>query len=130
MPTVLICDAIADEGVELLRDRAEVLIATGWERDRLLAEIAEADAVIVRSATELDAELIDAAARLRVIARAGVGVDNIDLDAATRRGIAVVNTPTGNTIAAAEHTMAMMLALARRIPSADAALKDGRWEKK
>ncbi|MGM0494430.1 MAG: phosphoglycerate dehydrogenase [Armatimonadota bacterium] len=130
MPTVLICDAIAEEGVELLRDRAEVLIAVGWERERLLAEIPQADAVIVRSATELDTELIDAATKLRVIARAGVGVDNIDLDAATRRGIAVVNTPTGNTIAAAEHTMAMMLALARRIPAANAALKDGRWAKK
>lgn len=130
MPTVLICDEIVEEGLELLRDRAEVRIAAGWERERLLAEIPEADAVIVRSATELDTELIDAATRLRVIARAGVGVDNIDIDAATRRGIAVVNTPTGNTIAAAEHTMAMMLALTRRIPSADAALKDGSWAKK
>lgn len=130
MPTVLICDPIADEGVELLRDRAEVVLASGWRRDRLLAEIAEADAAIVRSATTLDAELIGAATRLRVIARAGVGVDNIDLDAATRRGIAVVNTPTGNTIAAAEHAMAMMLALARRIPAASAALKEGRWAKK
>ena len=130
MPSVLVCDPIAEEGLALLCDRAEVLIASGWERERLLARIPEADAVIVRSATELDAELIDAATKLRVIARAGVGVDNIDLDAATRRGIAVVNTPTGNTIAAAEHTMAMMLALARRIPAASAALKEGRWAKK
>ncbi|MFW6156342.1 MAG: phosphoglycerate dehydrogenase, partial [Armatimonadota bacterium] len=130
MPMVLICDSIAEEGIELLRDRAEVMIATSWDRDRLLAEIPQADAVIVRSATELDAGLIDEATNLRVIARAGVGVDNIDLDAATRRGVAVVNTPTGNTIAAAEHTMAMMLALARRIPAANAALKDGRWAKK
>lgn len=130
MPVVLVCDSIAEEGLALLRDRAEVIDASGWDRDRLLGAIAEADAIIMRSGTTLDAELIEAATRLRIIARAGVGVDNVDLDAATRRGIAVVNTPTGNTIAAAEHTMAMMLALTRRIPLADAALKDGRWAKR
>ncbi len=130
MPKVVICDTIADEGVELLRDRAEVVLVAGCGRDRLIAELSEADAAIVRSATELDAELLAAAPKLRVIARAGVGVDNVDLDCATRRGIAVVNTPTGNTIAAAEHAMAMMLALARRIPAASAALKEGRWLKK
>jgi D-3-phosphoglycerate dehydrogenase len=130
MPTVLVCDPIAEEGLQLLRDRAEVVQAADWDRQRLLAEVADARAIVLRSGTTLDAELIEAARNLRVIARAGVGVDNIDLDAATRRGIAVVNTPTGNTIAAAEHTMAMMLALARRIPAANAALKDGRWAKK
>jgi len=130
MPIVLVCDPIAEEGLALLAGRAEVIDACGLDREALPAAIADADAVIVRSATTLDAELIEAGRRLQVIARAGVGVDNIDLDAATRRGIAVVNTPTGNTIAAAEHAMAMLLALARRIPAADAALKAGHWAKK
>ncbi len=130
MPTVLICDPIADAGIDLLLDRAEVILAGDWDRQRLMAAAADVDGMVVRSGTDCDAELIEAAPNLRVIARAGVGVDNIDLDAATRRGIAVVNTPTGNTIAAAEHAMGMMLALARRIPSANAALKEGRWAKK
>ncbi|MGD9497628.1 MAG: phosphoglycerate dehydrogenase [Armatimonadota bacterium] len=129
MPRVLVCDPISDEGVALLSEHAEVVDACGLDRAGLLAAIADADAAIVRSATALDAELIEAGRHLRVIARAGVGVDNIDVEAATRRGIAVVNTPTGNTIAAAEHAMAMLLALARRIPTADAALKAGRWAK-
>ncbi len=130
MPTVFVCDAIAPEGLDLLSSRAEVVDATSWDRERLLGMIGEAEGVIIRSATTLDAEIIEAASKLRVIARAGVGVDNIDLDAATRRGVTVVNTPTGNTIAAAEHTMAMMLAAVRHIPAADSALKSGRWAKR
>ncbi len=130
MPVVLVCDPIAEEGLTLLESGVEVVDVCACDREGLMDAIAQADALIVRSATEIDAGLIGAAPRLRVIARAGVGVDNIDLDAATRRGIAVVNTPTGNTIAAAEHTMAMMLALVRRIPSADAALRSGRWAKR
>lgn len=130
MAKVLVCDPIAGEGLALLRGRAEVVDACALDRAGLLAAIADADAAILRSATAIDAELIAAAPRLKVIARAGVGVDNIDLDAATRHGIAVVNTPTGNTIAAAEHALAMLLALARRIPLADAALKSGRWVKR
>ncbi len=129
MHRVLICDAIAEQGLALLAGRAQMIDACALDRDGLIEAIADADAAIVRSATTLDEGVIEAGRRLRVIARAGVGVDNIDLDAATRRGIAVVNTPTGNTIAAAEHAMAMLLALARRIPAADAALKDGRWTK-
>jgi len=130
MAKVLVCDPIAAEGLALLRERAEVVDACALDRAGLLAAIADADAAILRSATAIDAELIAAAPRLKVIARAGVGVDNIDLEAATRHGIAVVNTPTGNTIAAAEHALAMLLALARRIPLADAALKSGRWAKR
>lgn len=130
MAKVLVCDPIAAEGLALLRARAEVVDACALDRAGLLAAIADADAAILRSATAIDAELIAAAPRLKVIARAGVGVDNIDLDAATRHGVAVVNTPTGNTIAAAEHALAMLLALARRIPLADAALKSGRWAKR
>lgn len=130
MPKVLVCDPIAAEGLALLRAHAEVVDACALDRAGLLAAIAAADAVILRSSTAIDAELIAAAPRLKVIARAGVGVDNIDIDAATRHGVAVVNTPTANTIAAAEHALALLLALARRIPLADAALKSGRWIKR
>lgn len=130
MSKIVVCDLIAEEGLELLREAGEVVTAYGVGRDELKEAAREADALIVRSATQVDAEVIAAGQRLRVIARAGVGVDNIDVDAATRRGIAVVNAPTGNTIAAAEHAMALMLAAARRIPSADAALKAGRWAKR
>lgn len=99
-------------------------------KQRLLDEIPDAEALIVRSATKAAAQLLDRAARLKVIGRAGVGVDNVDLDAATRKGVVVMNTPGGNAESVAEHTLAMMLALARRIPQADASLKQGKWEKK
>jgi len=106
-----------------------VVTAYGLGRDEVKAVVRQADALVVRSATQVDAGLIAASQQLRVIARAGVGIDNIDVEAATRRGITVVNTPTGNTIAAAEHTMALLLAAARHVASADAALKEGRWAK-
>lgn len=124
----MVCDNVAPQALELLVGH-EVVQAAGWPRERVLAAVADAEALIIRSATRADAELIAAAQRLRVIARAGVGVDNVDVAAATRRGIAVVNTPTGNSIAAAEHTMGMMLAAARRIAASDAAMKSGRWPK-
>ena len=130
MTKIVVCDPIAEGGLALLREAGEVVTAYGLTRDELADAIAGADAVVVRSATRLDAELIGAAERLKVIARAGVGVDNIDVEAATRRGIAVVNAPTGNTVAAAEHAMALLLAAVRRVPLADAALKAGRWAKK
>ena len=126
MPKVVICDTIADEGVELLRARAEVVLVAGCGRDRLLAELAEADAAIVRSATELDSELLAAAPKLRVIARAGVGVDNVDLDCATRRGIAVVNTPTGNTIAASTAAMLPRSPPRQGMPSPPSSDRPGR----
>ncbi|MCD6360269.1 MAG: phosphoglycerate dehydrogenase [Armatimonadetes bacterium] len=128
MAKILVCDNVAREGVELLAAH-EVVEARGWSRDEVLAAVADADALMVRSGTRVDAEMIETGAKLRVIARAGVGVDNIDVAAATRRGIAVVNTPTGNTISAAEHTLGMMLAAARKIPLADAAMKAGEWPK-
>ncbi len=130
MPKIVVCDPIAEAGLVLLRYAGEVVTGYDLERGQLKDEIRDADALVVRSATHLDAELIGAAERLKVIARAGVGVDNIDVDAATRQGIAVVNAPMGNTVAAAEHAMALLLALVRRVPSADAALKEGRWAKK
>jgi D-3-phosphoglycerate dehydrogenase len=129
MPKILIADPIADEGVELLRRRADVDVKVGLKRQELLDTVGEYDALVVRSETKVTADVIKAGARLRVIARAGIGVDNIDLDAATAAGIAVVNAPTGNTVAAAEHTLALMLALSRNIPHAHRSLKDGEWRR-
>ena len=126
---ILVADPIADDGVSRLRAAGEVDVATGLEPGALRERIAEYDALVVRSETKVTAELIEAATRLRVVGRAGVGVDNIDLDAATRHGILVLNAPTGNTIAAAEQAVAMMLALVRNIPLADQALHAGRWER-
>jgi len=125
---VLCCDGIAERGIDILRDVADVDVSEGaLKGENLHARLAPCAAVIVRSGTRIDASAIETAPHLRAIARAGVGVDNIDVDAATARGIIVVNSPEGNTIAAAEHTMAMLLALARKIPSADAQLRQGSW---
>src|SRR6476660_6932833 len=123
---VLIRETIADAGVELLRDRFDVDVDA---ESPLLEIIGGYDALIVRSATKVDAALIAAADRLKVIGRAGVGVDNVDVDAATRRGIVVANAPESNVVSAAEHTVGLLLALARNIPQAHAALVDGRWER-
>jgi D-3-phosphoglycerate dehydrogenase len=126
---ILVADPIADDGVTRLRAAGEVDVATGLDPAALRERIADYDALVVRSETKVTADLIDAATRLRVVGRAGVGVDNIDLDAATRHGILVLNAPTGNTIAAAEQAVAMMLALVRNIPLADQAMHAGRWER-
>ncbi len=124
---ILVAESIADEGIELLRADHDVDVRTGLSPDELRATIGEYDALVVRSQVQADAALIAAGSRLVVIGRAGVGVDNVDLDAATRAGIVVVNAPTGNTIAAAEHTLALLYALARRIPAADASVRRGEW---
>lgn len=126
---ILVADPIASEGLDLLRQAGEVDVRTGLSRDELIALIGGYDALVVRSETKVTAEVIDAGARLQVIGRAGVGVDNIDIPAATRRGIIVVNAPTGNTISAAEHAIGLMLALARHIPRADASLRRGEWKR-
>src|SRR5688500_3434612 len=126
---VLVAEQIAPEGIDALRARHEVEVRTGLSAEQLREVIGDFDALIVRSQVEVDAALIAAAPRLQVIGRAGVGVDNVDLDAATRAGITVVNAPTGNTIAAAEHTIALLLALARRIPAADASIRRGEWSR-
>jgi D-3-phosphoglycerate dehydrogenase len=128
-PKVLVADPVAAEGVAYLRDFAEVDERHGLSAADLISAIPQYDALVVRSETHVTAEAIGAGERLRIIARAGVGVDNIDVEAATRRGVIVVNSPTGNIAAAAEHTVAMLLALARHIPAANAALRDGRWER-
>jgi D-3-phosphoglycerate dehydrogenase len=126
---VLVADPLAQDGIDHLAREADVDVHLGQTPEELLARIGDYDAVVVRSETKIRAEHIAAARRLRVIGRAGVGVDNIDVAAATEHGVLVVNAPTGNTIAAAEHTVAMMMALARHIPQANRSLLEGRWER-
>ena len=125
-PRVLVREPIADAGVELLRAKFDVDVDT---EAPLASIIGDYDALIVRSATKVDAELIGLATQLKVIGRAGVGVDNVDVDAATRRGIVVANAPESNVVSAAEHTVGLLLALARNIPQAHSALVQGRWER-
>ncbi|NLE43990.1 MAG: phosphoglycerate dehydrogenase [Chloroflexi bacterium] len=127
---VLVSDPLAQDGLELLRAEVIVDVETGLDEDGLAAVIGEYDALVVRSGTQVTERIIEAGSRLQVIGRAGVGVDNINVDAATRRGILVVNAPDGNTLAAAEHTIAMMLSLARHIPQADASLRARKWARK
>jgi D-3-phosphoglycerate dehydrogenase / 2-oxoglutarate reductase len=130
MPKVLIADALSPRSVEIFRARGvEADVAIGLKPDALRARIAGYDGLAVRSATKVTAELLAAARRLTVVGRAGIGVDNIDVEAATERGIVVMNTPYGNSITAAEHTIAMMFALARQIPAADRSTQAGKWEK-
>lgn len=126
---ILVADPIAEEGIAALRAHAEVDVKTGLKKDELINIIGDYDAVVVRSETKITADVIEAGKKLQAIGRAGVGVDNIDVEAATKKGIVVVNAPTGNTISAAEHTLAMMLALARHIPQANTRLKGGEWRR-
>lgn len=129
---VLVSDSLAEEGLEVFRraEGIEVDVETSLSPEELKAVIVDYDAIAIRSSTKLTAEIIEAAERLKVIGRAGIGVDNVDLDAATRKGIVVMNTPEGNTITTAEHTISMLLSMARRIPQANASVKSGKWEKK
>ena len=126
---VLIADPVSEEGINILRKHAQVDIKTGLKPEELIATIGDYEALIVRSQTQVSTEVIQAGKKLQVIGRAGVGIDNVDVEEATKRGIVVVNAPTGNTISAAEHTIALMLALARHIPQASAALKSGVWRR-
>lgn len=128
-PRVLICDAIAEAGIEMLQAHADVDLKIGLTPEALLENIGNYEAVVVRSATKIRAEAIERADRLQVIGRAGAGLDNIDVVAAQERGIKVVNCPDANTRAVAEHTLALILGLARRLPRADSSMKEGRWEK-
>jgi D-3-phosphoglycerate dehydrogenase len=130
MPKVLIADELSPRALEIFTARGiPAEVATGLSPEELTRRIAGYDGLAVRSATKVTAELIAAANALKVIGRAGIGVDNIDVAAATERGIVVMNTPSGNTITAAEHTIAMMFALARQIPAADRATQAGQWPK-
>jgi D-3-phosphoglycerate dehydrogenase / 2-oxoglutarate reductase len=130
MPKVLVSDPIAEAGIARLREIADVDVKIGLSPDELREIIGDYDALAVRSETKVTADILAAAKKLRIIGRAGVGVDNIDVKAATEKGVVVVNSPEGNTIAAAELTVAMLLSLARKIPQADASLRSGKWERK
>src|SRR6202166_2416690 len=128
---IIVADSLPDRAVEILKANPS------WEvvnlpktKGQVAEEIRDADALVVRSATKVTAQLLEAAKNLRVIGRAGVGVDNVDLDAATRKGVLVMNTPGGNAISVAEHTMTMLLAMAHPVAQADASMKAGQWEKK
>jgi len=128
-PRVLVAEKIGDSGISLLREHFNVDVETGWSRDELADRIGAYDGILIRSATKLDAELLGHADQLRAVGRAGVGVDNVDVVVATKRGIIVANAPESNVITAAEHTMALLLALARNIPQAHASLTSGKWER-
>ena len=128
---ILIADEMSGEAVEILRANGlEADVRTGLDLEDLAAIVAGYDALIVRSATKVTRAIIEKAGRLQVIGRAGIGVDNIDVNAATEKGIIVMNSPRGNALAAAEHTLALMLALARHVPVADRSMKEGKWEKR
>ncbi len=127
---VLIADAINEKGIENLKEVAEVVVDTSITPEELADTIHEYDGIIVRSRTKLTADLIRKAENMKIIARAGVGVDNIDLDAATEKGIMVVNSPESTSVTVAEHTMGLILSMARKISIADKSVKEGKWEKK
>ncbi len=126
---ILVAEKLAREGIDLLRAEHDVDVRTGLSREEFLAALPEYEGLLVRSGVKADAEAIAAGSRLLVIGRAGVGVDNIDIAAATTAGVIVVNAPTGNTVAAAEHTLALLFALARHVPEADASMHAGAWER-
>src|SRR5271165_5913969 len=127
---IVIAEKISASAVEQLKEPGWVVLTADQLAGKLAVELETADALIVRSAVQADAELLSHAKKLRVVGRAGVGVDNIDLDAATRLGIAVMNTPGANAVAVAEQTLGMMLAMARHLCRADALMHAGKWEKK
>ena len=129
---VLVSDALSPRGLDILKSSEviEVDVKTGLKHEALKEIIGNYDALVVRSATQVNADLLAAGTKLKVIGRAGIGVDNVDLDASTKRGVVVMNTPSGNATTTAEHTLAMMFAIARHIPQATASMKAGKWEKK
>jgi D-3-phosphoglycerate dehydrogenase len=126
---ILVAEQIADSGIDMLRERFDVDLGVGWSTEELADRIGGYDGILIRSATKLTADLIARGDNLKVIGRAGVGVDNVDVQAATKRGIIVANAPQSNIITAAEHTFGLLLALARNIPQAHAALVGGSWER-
>jgi D-3-phosphoglycerate dehydrogenase len=126
---VLVTEPIAESGIALLRERFDVDVGIEWDDAELAERIGAYDAILIRSATKLTADLIARGERLKVIGRAGVGVDNVDVPAATKQGIVVANAPQSNVVTAAEHTMALLLSLARNVPQAHASLKEGRWDR-
>jgi len=131
MARILVADKLSESGIAALRESGlDVDVDTGRSEDELAGLIPDYDGLIVRSATKVTARILDAARKLKVVGRAGVGVDNVDVEAASRRGVLVMNTPLGNITSAAEHALALLMALARNIPAADRSMKDGRWDRK
>jgi len=128
-PVVLIAEKLAPSVLEVFGNEVDVRHVDGTDRPALLAALGGADALLVRSATQVDAEALAHAPRLKVVARAGVGLDNVEVAAATERGVMVVNAPTSNIVSAAEHAVALLLAVARRVPEADASLRAGQWRR-
>jgi D-3-phosphoglycerate dehydrogenase len=126
---VLVKEKIGDSGVDLLREHFDVDVGVDWSEEQFLERLGSYDGILIRSATKMTAELIERGTSLRVIGRAGVGVDNVDVPAATKRGIVVANAPQSNVVTAAEHTMALLLALARNIPQAHQSLLEGKWDR-
>ncbi len=129
-PRVLVADPVSSEGIDMLRAVADVDVRTGLPPADLIAAIGDYDALVVRSETKVTRAVFDAATKLTVVGRAGVGVDNIDIPAATEHGVIVVNAPQGNTVAAAEHTIALLTSLARHVPQAEASMRRGEWKRK
>lgn len=127
---VLVSDPLSDEGLAILQKNFDVDIITGLSEDELVSKINEYDALVIRSGTQVTRKVIEAADKLKIIGRAGVGVDNVDIEAATEKGIIVTNAPEGNMLSAAEHTIAMMMSMARNIPQANSSMKAGKWERK
>jgi D-3-phosphoglycerate dehydrogenase len=128
--SILVADTLSDEGLAILENAGDVTVRTGMDEAALREALPSYDALVVRSATRVTARALEGADRLAVIGRAGIGVDNIDVDAATERGIVVMNTPQAGATTTAEHAIALLVAMARHVPAADAALKAGRWDKK
>jgi D-3-phosphoglycerate dehydrogenase len=126
---ILVKEKIADAGVELLQEHFDVDVLTDMTDEQLQEAIAGYEGIVIRSGTKLTADLIERGERLKVIGRAGIGVDNVDVQAATKRGVIVANAPESNVVAAAEHTMALLLSQVRNIPRADASLRSGKWER-
>ena len=130
MTKVLVSDPIDQAGIDILSQVAQVDQRPGLSPEELVSVIGDYDGLMIRSGTQVTAEVIAAASRLKIIGRAGVGVDNVDVPAATQRGVLVVNSPEGNTIAAAEHALAMMLSISRHVPQAHAGMRVGKWDRK
>ena len=129
---VLVSDNLGEVGIKMFQDESgiEVDFKTGLAPDELKSIIGDSHGLVIRSATKVTEDLLEAAESLKVVGRAGIGLDNVDIPAATKRGVVVMNTPTGNVVTTAEHTIAMMMALTRNIPWGTATLKQGLWEKK
>ncbi|MCG8639568.1 MAG: phosphoglycerate dehydrogenase [Desulfobacterales bacterium] len=129
---VLVSDKMGEAGLDIFRnqDGIRLDVKTGLSQDELIEIIGQYDALAIRSATQVNKDVLDAAVNLKVVARAGIGLDNVDIDEATKKGVAVMNTPGGNTVTTAEHAIAMMMALSRNIPRGTQSMKEGRWDKK